>query len=401
MRGEIRHSPRPRRASDRRRPRCARRVPAGAPARATRTGRRSTCRHPRSRRLASDSQVSSSVRAPSSRCFQSRGGSSVGGQSRRQLVRGEEIRAPLIRLAPQELGRVRHVTRLIEDEEGLRAEVIERRRRCQDAAPTPRPHRPRPRRGIRPLRAAGPRRRPAAPGPARRRAARGHARVARGGASLPRPRRSRIAGRRVLRQQELGGGEQHDPLDLADRPLVGRVEGAQRVDLVAERLDSDGQLRRWREDVDEPAAPRELAAARHLEDRRVAQLEELAEERRLADPRADLQLQGLLGQVVRRDRVLEQRLDARHEDAGASGPPCRRGPPRARPSRPRRARCARRPGLSAARAPRPPPDRRSTRPAPPRRDRRSRSRARPSRSARPRRAQAPPRDSSWRRAAPP
>ena len=97
--------------------------------------------------------------------------------------------------------------------------------------------------------------------------------------------------------------------------LVGRVEGPERVDLVAERLDANRELRRGREDVDDAAAARELAAAGDLEDRLVAQLEELAQQRRLRDPRRRPAARAAApGRSSGGDRVLDQRLDAGHED---------------------------------------------------------------------------------------
>ena len=75
-------------------------------------------------------------------------------------------------------------------------------------------------------------------------------------------------------------------LDGADRPLVGRVEGAQRLDLVAEALDPDRQRLRRREDVDDAAAARELAAAGDLGHRLVAEVEQVAQQRVLVEPRA-------------------------------------------------------------------------------------------------------------------
>ena len=56
------------------------------------------------------------------------------------------------------------------------------------------------------------------------------------------------------------------------------------LDLVAERLDADGERGRGREDVDDPAAPRELTAAGDLELRQVAEGEELAGEGVGGDP---------------------------------------------------------------------------------------------------------------------
>ena len=84
--------------------------------------------------------------------------------------------------------------------------------------------------------------------------------------------------RRLRRHQEFRRGQEHRAVDRADRPLVGRVERADRVDLVAEEFEPDRQRQRWREDVDDAAAPRELAATRDFSDRLVAEIEQLGEE---------------------------------------------------------------------------------------------------------------------------
>ena len=99
---------------------------------------------------------------------------------------------------------------------------------------------------------------------------------ARRGPAEPVADRRRAAGR----EQELGRRQEHGPLDRPDGALVGRVERAQRVDLVAEELDPDRQRHRRREDVDDPAATRELAAAGDLGDRHVAEVEQLVEQAR-------------------------------------------------------------------------------------------------------------------------
>ncbi len=55
-------------------------------------------------------------------------------------------------------------------------------------------------------------------------------------------------------------GEDRRLLDVSQRPLRERREGADLLDLVAEELDPERLAARGREDVDEPAAHRELAA---------------------------------------------------------------------------------------------------------------------------------------------
>ena len=198
-------------------------------------------------------------------------------------------------------------------------------------------------------------------------------------------------GRSPERLEELRRGQEDGLLERPDRPLVGRVEGAERVDLVAEELDPDGQRRRRREDVDETAAPRELASARDFEDGRVAEAEELGEQRVLAESRVDHEPARLGREVVRGDRVLEEGLDARDEDPRSAAPPGAQG----------RDASSRLVGdelapLIGKRGPRlehgdRAPDLRATPGAPPRRGRRSRRRGRSRRAAR-----RPPRSRSRR-----
>ena len=266
--------------------------------------------------LASDSQVSSSVRAPSSRRFQSRGGRSVGGQSFGSSPAREEVGAPLVGLAPQELRRLAEVARLVEDEQRLGPEVVERGRGREQRRPDLGGVADG--RGARFATGAGrSRSRSRSRSSSRCRGAHEPLEVLAEPLRQPPRHRAEPLAQPVgpaLGHEELRRREQHHALDLAGRALVGRVEGAQRVDLVAERLDPDRQLRRRREDVDDAAAARELAAARDLEDRRVAELEQRGQQAALADPSADPELQRRLGQVVGRDRVLDQRLDAGDED---------------------------------------------------------------------------------------
>ena len=133
----------------------------------------------------------------------------------------------------------------------------------------------------------------------------------------------RDPGDAVGRQQELRGGQQDRPLDLPDGALVGRVERPQRIDLVAEELDPDRQLERGREHVDDAAAPGELTAPRHLDDRDVPEVEQLAQEGVLVEARAGAKLARRFGQVVGRDGVLEEGLYAGDEDPRPAAAPGR------------------------------------------------------------------------------
>ena len=272
----------------------------------------------------------------------------------RQLAGLHELGPPLVGLAPQEVGGLGEVARLVEHEERAGIDVIERGRGRQLGGPD--------------LGRVADRHRPGCAG--RDRAERVVRRALEAGEVRPEPLaepRHRLAepladrGHAPGREQELRRGQEDDALDRSGRPLVGRIERAQRVDLVTEELDPDRQLHRRREDVHDAAAPRELATAGDLGHRRVAEVEQVAQELVLVEPRADAQLTRLGGQVVGRDRVLEQGLDAGDQDPGPSARATPPGPRPGPPSRPRRARCARRRGRSAAREPR----RRPRRPARP------------------------------------
>ena len=137
----------------------------------------------------------------------------------------------------------------------------------------------------------------------------------------------------------------------ANAALVGRVEGAQRLDLVTEPLDAHGQRLTGREDVDDAAAARELAPPGDLgqtprspgRSTRAAR----APARRAAAAR---ERQRLRGQLVRREGVLEECLHAGDEDARPARratPPVSRRAPRSRRGP---ARSARTPARCAARA---------------------------------------------------
>ena len=131
--------------------------------------------------------------------------------------------------------------------------------------------------------------------------------------------------RTARRQQELGRRQQDGLLDGPHGSLVGGIECAEGVDLVTEELDPDGERGRRREDVDDAAAAGELATTRHLSGGRIAEIQELAEQLVLAEATVDDELTRRPREIVGRDRVLDERLDARHEDPGAATPPGRQG----------------------------------------------------------------------------
>ena len=75
-------------------------------------------------------------------------------------------------------------------------------------------------------------------------------------------------------ERELGRRVELDPLGLAERALGEGREPAHRLDLVAEQLEPHGALLGRREDVEDAAADRELAALLDLVDALVAGLDQ-------------------------------------------------------------------------------------------------------------------------------
>ena len=354
--------PRRRRPASARRPRRSRRAAAGgqlrlapaeqvAGAQAARGERRPVGRAPTPRSARASGRRRAGV-------FQSRGPRYVDGQSfgRSPLSISSARRSSAWR--HRNVGGLGDLAGLVEDEEG-------RRRRGGRGRSTGRAGRPRPRRRRRRSRAR--RRRRSASGIARAPSPSNRARSAAsrsGSFAAARPRRSRSAATPSCGARNSDAGRRIASLERSDRPLVGRVERPQRVDLVAEELDPDRQRRRRREHVDDPAAPGELAAAGDLGWRarsRGRAARGAARPGRSRPPTASRR--GSAGRSSGRDRVLERapgrsrRGSGRGRSARPTGP--RRGPP----SRRRRARSARRRGRSAARGRRRPPGRRARPPS--------------------------------------
>ena len=120
------------------------------------------------------------------------------------------------------------------------------------------------------------------------------------------------------------------------------VEGADRIDLVAEQVDAVGHGRAHREQVDQAAAHRVLAGRHDLADVAVAGERELRLQRGLVEPLLLLEVEGVAGQEARR-REAHQRGRGRHQhdvDVAAAG--CATASPAARRSGPGAARRCRR-----------------------------------------------------------
>ena len=298
---------------------------------------------------ASDSQVSSSVRAPSSRRFQSRGGRSVGGQSRgsspaatRSARRSSAWRHRKSAASPRSPGSSR-----------TRSVSAPRWSSAVDGASDRRPDlgRVADGRGARlgrrwSCRALGVRRRP--------RTARGRARAA-PGSFMP---TCRAASGARPRRRGAGGTPTPGAGSTSRRPCR-RSAGRSGRRRAGESISSPkhsiriGQLGRGREHIDDAAPARELAAAGHLEHRRVAEVEQLARGARDCLIRVpSLELSGAAGRSSGASVcwISAWTLATRIRAGRRATPRARRPGPR---SRRRRARSARRPARSAAPARRP------------------------------------------------
>ena len=172
-----------------------------------------------------------------------------------------------------------------------------------------------------------------------------------GSRAADRPRRSRIAVAPPGRQQELGRGQEHGPIDRR-RPSAGRSGRTRAASRSRRRRTRCGSGSGSDGGKTSTMPPRraEFAAAGDLGDRHVAEVEELVQQGVLVEAGAGPQLARRVREVGRGDRVLEERLDARDEDPRTAARARRRGRRRGPRSRRRSARCARRRAPSAARA---------------------------------------------------
>ena len=127
----------------------------------------------------------------------------------------------------------------------------------------------------------------------------------------------------VGRQAEFARRHEGHRLERPDAALVGRVERAERLDLVAEPFQAHGQWLAGREAVDDAAAPRDLPSAGDLGHGLVAEVHHMTQQPLLGDARPRSDDERLTLEVGDRQGPLDERLDARHEDAGAAGMPGR------------------------------------------------------------------------------
>jgi hypothetical protein len=128
-------------------------------------------------------------------------------------------------------------------------------------------------------------------------------------------------GARGLVHRELAAGQQAHLGHRVQAALAVGVEGADRVDLVAEQVHAVGHRAAHREQVDQPAAHRVFARRHHLADMLVAGQRELPFSAGFVQPRLLLEVEGGAGQERRR-RQPRQRGGGRqqhHVDVAACG----------------------------------------------------------------------------------
>ena len=117
-------------------------------------------------------------------------------------------------------------------------------------------------------------------------------------------------------ERELARRQQADLLGRIHRALRVGVEGLDALDLVIEEVDAEGQRRAHREQVDQPAAHRELARAHHLSHVGVAGECHLRLELVDVEFLALLEEEGVGGQVARRCQAVERGGGGHQHDVG-------------------------------------------------------------------------------------
>ena len=141
-------------------------------------------------------------------------------------------------------------------------------------------------------------------------------------------------GQLAMLGRELGRGGDLDHLGVAERALGEGREPAQRLDLVAEQVDPDRAVLGRREQVEQAAADRELAAVLDLVDALVAGRDEVERGLVEVDQLADAQLEAVrahrgIGHLLRQrdgaDHDHRRRVTARRAASRAPRSAARRG----------------------------------------------------------------------------
>ena len=124
--------------------------------------------------------------------------------------------------------------------------------------------------------------------------------------------------------QRLARGADEDGGERVERALRLGIEGADRLDLVAEELDANGARQRGREDVDDAAAMADVAGLLDLRHVLVAQAEQVLEQDARVELEAVAKLDDGFGELVgRHDRLREGAVGA--DDDHRAGGRAKRG----------------------------------------------------------------------------
>ena len=116
-------------------------------------------------------------------------------------------------------------------------------------------------------------------------------------------------------QRDLARGQDPDRADLFNRALGLDIKRANTVDLVIQQIDAIRPPGAHRENIQQRAAPADLAMLRDLLDKTVALALQAVFERLQPQRLADLQQQAVGAQIIRRQQPLHDGRHGRHEDA--------------------------------------------------------------------------------------
>ena len=118
---------------------------------------------------------------------------------------------------------------------------------------------------------------------------------------------------RLLAQRDLGDRRQLEALELTDGALAGRIEGADRLQRVAEEVETHRLFLAGRKQVEDTAAHGEFAAFAHGRHPLEAAPLQGADDVLHGDAMARLGGNHLLGQHIRRRHLLQQRVGRRQD----------------------------------------------------------------------------------------
>src|SRR6185437_3882127 len=119
-------------------------------------------------------------------------------------------------------------------------------------------------------------------------------------------------------ERHLARGQQAHALERVERALRVRIEAADRLDLLIEKIDAQRRRAAHREDIEERAAHRELAGARDLTDARISGIRQSLAEGLELERLAARELERAALHVLLRRQPLHQRV-RRDDQTSVSG----------------------------------------------------------------------------------